>query len=294
MVNDINDVDFVLEFQDYWLCRKKQKLATLAIKITHKDDINKGALIIDKAYDFAKLDLDKEIEKLVVKTLETDSKTNQLTQSDLNDFPKVNDIPYFSKSQIGVSLGFSTGSLPLSVLEEKYDDYYNKLYLISVGADIDFYGSIDKYNRSTLGIGLKTEYSFADRSEQNVNMLDDENNIIGTGKLADDIKIFFLAPSIIYRLPFYSYNILSVIKLSPGYLNYKNNAVRFDESIKYKGNAFAFGFSIVGDFRISQKFNMGFEARMLFAGFNKMKINEIKTDLETKEKLNRFGLALVL
>ena len=294
VTDNANSADLTLDYQDYWLCRKKQKLALLALKITDNNDKTQGALIIDKAYDFAKFDYDREFEKVVVKVLDPNSKTYKIDNKDLLNFPKINDIPSFSQIQFGVSFGFSTGTLPHSELKEKYPDYYNKLYLYSVGADIDFYGDVYPNSIGPLGVGLKSIYYFGNHSEQNVNQFNDENDVIATGQLADDIGIFFIAPSIIFRLPFYSYTILSVIKLSPGYLNYRNNAIRFDETVNYKGNTFAFGLSIGADFRLSQKFNMGFEARMLFAGFNKMHINGLKTDLDTKEKLNRFGLAIVL
>lgn len=282
------EADFVFNYQDYWFCRKKKNLAALYIKIADTKDTSKQALIVNKTFDLtAKLNLEKELSKSLHQYNKGNKHVYSITSHQLNRYPKIKDVPEYPSKQIGLSFGYSLGSFPHSDIQEKYPDYDDGIALHYGGLDIDFYG-----NQSS-GLGLKTIYYFGGNHQNNISQLDNNNNVIGQGELKDHISSFFIGPNLVMRLPFYSYNLLDVIKICPGYLSYSNDALRFGEKVKYKAQTFAFIFSAGLDRKINSKLSIGLEPKFVFAGFKKMDINGQKTTLDKKERLNRIEAAVI-
>ncbi len=281
--------DFRVDFCDYWFCRKRQNLASLYIKVTDRKDSSKQALIVNKTFDVsAKFKMDKEIERTVEELITEKKRIYSINSNELDNFPKINDVPKFPSKQLGLSFGYSLGMLPHSDLSEKYEDYYDGINVLYAGLDLDF------YKKQKSGFGLKTIYYFGGNDKQNIDELDGENNVIGNGQLKDNVSFFFIGPSLNFRIPFYSYNLLDVVKVSPGYLYYSNKATRFDEKVDYTGHTIAWIISAGLDVKLNSHLNIGIEPKFVFGGFKKMEINGVHTTLDKKEKLNRVEMAIIL
>jgi len=286
---ELRSSDFRFDYRDYWFCRKKQNLVSLYIKVTDLNDSSKQALIVNKTFDVsAKFKVDKEIKKTVDKLITEKKRIYNINAKELDDFPKIYDVPQFPSKQLGLSFGYSVGILPHSDISEKYEDYYDGINILYAGLDFDF------YKKKKMGFGLKTIYYFGGNDKQNIDQIDENNNIIGNGQLKDDISFFFIGPSIIGRNPFFSYNLIDVVKISPGFIHYLNNATRFDEKIEYKGNTIALVISAGLDIKLNSHMNIGIEPKFVFGGFKKMEINGEKVTLDKKENLNRVEMAITL
>lgn len=280
--------DFRFDYSDYWLCRKKQNLASLYIKVTDLKDSSKQALIVNKTFDVsAKFKMDKELKKSMDKLFTESKRIYYINANELDNFPQIYDVPKFPSKQLGLSFGYSLGMLPHSDLSERYEDYYDGINVFFVGLDFDL------YKKQNSGFGLKTIYYFGGNDKQNIDQIDENNNVIGNGRLKDDISFLFIGPSLNFRIPFYSYNLLDVVKISPGYLYYSNKAMRFDEKVDYSGNTIAWIFSAGLDVKLNSHLNIGIEPKFVLGGFNKMERNREQINLDKKEKLNRVEMAII-
>jgi hypothetical protein len=285
----MESADFKVDYNDYWFCRKKQNLASLYIKITDQEDSSKQALIANKTFDVtAKFKMDKEIERTVNKLISEKKRITKINSNEIEDFPRIYDVPRFPSKQLGLSFGYSLGMLPHSDISQIYGAYSDDISVLYTGLDLDF------YKKQNSGLGIKTIYYFGGNDKQNIDKLDENDNVIGNGQLKDDVSFFFIGPSINFRMPFYSYNLLDVVKVSPGYLYYSNKATRFDEKFDYTGHTIAWIISAGLDVKLNSHLNIGIEPRFVFGGFKKMIINGEQNTLDKKEKINRVEMAITL
>lgn len=287
--NQIESSDFKVDYNDYWFCRKKQNLASLYIKITDQEDSLKQALLANKTFDVsAKFKMDKEIERTVDKLITEKRRITNIKSIEIEDFPRIYDVPRFPSKQLGLSLGYSLGMLPHSDIFKRYEAYADDINTQYIGLDLDF------YKKQSSGLGIKTIYYFGGNDKQGIDELDENNNVIGNGRLKDNVRIFFIGPSINFRMPFYSYNLLDVVKVSPGYLYYSNKATRFDDEFDYTGHTIAWIISAGLDVKLNSHLNIGIEPRFVFGGFKKMLINGEQNTFDKKERINRVEMAITL
>lgn len=105
-----NNADFFIDFQDYWYCRRKQKLASLYIRIKDQEDSTNQALIVNKTFDVSgKLDYNKVVENSVNEFINSGHNVYNITAGELNNYPEINDVPDYPAKQIGFSFGYSLG-----------------------------------------------------------------------------------------------------------------------------------------------------------------------------------------
>jgi len=284
---NIENSDYLIEFQDYLLCKRKKSFGSFTMNIKNLRDTSQGALIICKSFGQSETDYEKISSDLIESLFQTDLKSFHISINDLNKYPKIYDIPKFPKKQIGINFGYSLSSLPHSDLYENHSSYINSTNIFYGGFDFDY------FYKDYSGFGIKTAYYFGKNNQQNADQFDENGSIIGTGELKDDVSYIFIGPELIGRIPIFSYKSLDVIKLSLGYLKYQNNSIRFDESVKYSANTIAFIFSAGLDFEINKHLYLGLEPKFRFAGFNKMEINNNKNILENKEYLNSVEFAVI-
>jgi hypothetical protein len=281
--------DFKIDYNDYWFCRKKQNLASLYIKITDQEDSSKQALLANKTFDVsAKFKMDNEIERTVDKLITEKRRITNIKSIEIEDFPRIYDVPRFPSKQLGLSLGYSLGMLPHSDIFKRYEAYADDINTQHIGLDLDF------YKKQSSGLGIKTIYHFGGNDKQNIDELDENNNVIGNGRLKDNVRFFFIGPSLNFRMPFYSYNLLDVVKVSPGYLYYSNKATRFDDEFDYTGHTIAWIISAGLDVKLNSHLNIGIEPRFVFGGFKKMLINGEQNTFDKKERINRVEMAITL
>ena len=281
--------DFTIQYQDYWLCRRKQFLGSLAILIQDKQDTTQGALLVSKSFDYtSKFDYHEILAEAVEKITDVGQKSYRLTSDELSRYPAVNDVPRWPDRQLGVSFGYSFGTLPHRDISEHYSAYHQGISIVYGGLDLDI------YRNKAFGFGIKTSLYTGGNNQSGVSQLSSDGTVVGRGQLRDNVRAFFAGPTLILRAPFFSYHLLDVVKFSPGYLRYGNQAIRFGEATHYTAQAFAWIFSGGLDVRLTPRLNIGIEPKFTFAGFGKMKINGQSTSYDKKERFNRMDIGLSL
>lgn len=285
----LSDADVKITYQDYWFCRRKQSFLNLVILVEKQSDTTQKALVVLKAMSRGMgVDYAAESNSMIESLYNNTNKAYTKSQKELSDFSKVKDIPNYQNFQIGLSGGLSIGAVPHKNELKRYEDYYSRMKtaVTTLGVDLEY------YTQNFSGFGLKAQYSFGQNSDNNIDQFDAGNNIIGKGKMQDNFNYLFIGPSYIVRSPFFNYDVLGVVKIVPGFLRYKNQAERFEQSFSYSKSSFAVILSAGVDFKLSKHFSLGIEPRLMLAGFNNMKINGEVKSLEERESLSRAEFCL--
>jgi hypothetical protein len=191
----------------------------------------------------------------------------------------------FKRFRFGLSGGYGYRTYSLSSgLTTELTNYYNKLrWGLVVNADATYFFS------KKGGLGIHSSFYKSSNSLDNVWLF--VNSFLESGKIGDDISIFYVGPSFSRSLlEDDGFNSL-LFTVSGGYTRYINNLVTISD-YKLTSNSFGFSLQLAYDRAITKGLSVGIQASITGGSINKITQEDSSgtTSYYYNESLVRFDL----
>lgn len=197
----------------------------------------------------------------------------------------------YSKIRIGFSAGWV---YDLSQIDNSYPDFLKEYYRrLKSGYYIK--GEIAYFFSLTSGVGLIVDHFGSSANENNVSYVDN-NGIVISGSLHDEINMNYIAPSFESRFINSSETVFFTNNLSIGFIDYKQTSLIINESYLIEGKTLGWGGNIGVDMILSPKATIGLNVEILISNLRNVDVtyNGITQNIDLQDNeiinLSRIGI----
>jgi len=201
------------------------------------------------------------------------------------DYPRI-------RIALSGGLSFMTGKVSDDVPSD-FRDYVQELKSgNNIGGEVTFFIT------ETIGFGARYNLFSSSHQLDRIYIEDADGNVT-YGKMSDDLKIKFIAPSFTVRLLNYNKKNAFLFSAAIGYIDYVNDKVII-ESFKMTGNTVGFGLDIGYDIGLSENLALGLQVSLITGALSEYTFDygssqqTFKLPAGSYENVSRFDLSIGL
>lgn len=195
----------------------------------------------------------------------------------------------FSRFRLSLEGGYAYWNYKTpSFSEERYTDYFNKL---KNGMNLS--GDFCIYFAPNYGAGLKFTNFFSGNSLNNVPVYDNNDSVIGFGKLKQQIRIRYIGPMLSWRSFMMSNKLIFTGSLSAGWVTYEED---FDHIYSYFFNGSDFGMKVtLGlEYDIASNATLGIVGGYTHGKLENLEANGFSNPVDNDYDVSHFTLNVAL
>ena len=179
-----------------------------------------------------------------------------------------------SSGASGFRLGFTVGpSYQLAAIEDGLDDLLED-YIRELKWGLSFSLDAQVFINKEFGIGFKFSSFLTDNSLDNIVITDAMGNVIGAGRISDDIRINFIGPSGTFRSVDRNGENAFFVTFFIGYMGYMNDAEVIDP-ITIEGSTVGLGFDLGYDIKVDKNLYLGLQLSIYGGSLSEIEVNDV-------------------